>query len=136
MLLADEINRALSKVQSALLEVMQERQITIGESSFKLDKPFLIMATQNPIEQKGAYKLPEAQLDRFMMKILVNYNSFDEEIKIVQRAVLDERAKINQVASKDDIMRLKSDLKNIHIDEEIKKYLVSLIIATRENPTF
>jgi len=106
LLLADEINRAPSKVQSALLEVMQEKQITIGDNSFKLDEPFLVMATQNPIEQEGAYKLPEAQLDRFLS--------------------------INQVASKDEILNLKNELKKIHFDEEVKKYMIKLIFTTRK----
>lgn len=132
LLLADEINRAPSKVQSALLEVMQEKQITIGENSFKLDEPFLVMATQNPIEQEGAYKLPEAQLDRFMMKILLSYGDANEEFEIIQRAVLKGFEVVNKVASKDEILSLQNALKSVHIDKEVKKYLVSLIIATRE----
>ncbi|MCZ6150245.1 AAA family ATPase [Campylobacter ureolyticus] len=132
LLLADEINRAPSKVQSALLEVMQEKQITIGDNSFKLDEPFLVMATQNPIEQEGAYKLPEAQLDRFLMKILVGYNTYDEELEIVNRVVVKGFESINQVASKDEILNLKNELKKIHFDEEVKKYMIKLIFATRK----
>lgn len=132
LLLADEINRAPSKVQSALLEVMQEKQVTIGENSFKLNEPFLVMATQNPIEQEGAYKLPEAQLDRFMMKILLTYGNANEELEIIERAVLKGFEAVNQVALRDEILRLKNALKSVHIDNEVKKYLVSLIIATRE----
>lgn len=132
LLLADEINRAPSKVQSALLEVMQEKQITIGDNSFKLDEPFLVMATQNPIEQEGAYKLPEAQLDRFLMKILVDYSTYDEELEIVNRVVVKGFETINQVASKDEILNLKNELKKIHFDEEVKKYMIKLIFATRK----
>lgn len=136
LLLADEINRAPSKVQSALLEVMQEKQITIGDNSFKLDEPFLVMATQNPIEQEGAYKLPEAQLDRFLMKILVGYNTYDEELEIVNRVVVKGFESINQVASKDEILNLKNELKKIHFDEEVKKYMIKLIFATRKPSEF
>lgn len=131
LLLADEINRAPSKVQSALLEVMQEKQITIGEQTFKLEPPFLVMATQNPIEQEGAYKLPEAQLDRFLMKILVGYNTYQEELEIVNRVVINGFGDIKQVAKKDDILALRNSLKNIHVDEEVKKYMIKLIFATR-----
>lgn len=132
LLLADEINRAPSKVQSALLEVMQEHQITLGDKSFKVDEPFLVMATQNPIEQEGAYRLPEAQLDRFMMNVLVGYNSFEEEIEIVDRVAIKGFDKIEQVASKDDILALREEVKTIHIDEEVKRYIIRLIHATRE----
>ncbi|CZE49099.1 AAA family ATPase [Campylobacter geochelonis] len=132
LLLADEINRAPSKVQSALLEVMQERQITIGEQSFKLDEPFLVMATQNPIEQEGAYRLPEAQLDRFMMKVLVGYNTYEEELKIVERVAVKGFEEVCKVADKEDIRNLKNELKDVYIDEEVKKYIIKLIHATRE----
>ncbi|MSN96951.1 MoxR family ATPase [Campylobacter sp. FMV-PI01] len=132
LLLADEINRAPSKVQSALLEVMQEKQITIGDNSFKLDDPFLVMATQNPIEQEGAYRLPEAQLDRFMMKVMVDYNTFDEEIEIINRVVLNGFEDIKQVASRDEILNLKQQLKLVHIDNEVKKYIIKLITSTRD----
>ncbi|NLK67530.1 MAG: MoxR family ATPase [Campylobacteraceae bacterium] len=132
LLLADEINRAPSKVQSALLEVMQEKQITIGEKTFKLDPPFLVMATQNPIEQEGAYRLPEAQLDRFLMKVLVDYNTYDEELEIINRVVVKGFGEIEQVAKKEDILALREELKNVHVDEEVKKYMVSLIFATRK----
>ncbi|CZE46995.1 AAA family ATPase [Campylobacter geochelonis] len=132
LLLADEINRAPSKVQSALLEVMQERQITIGEQSFKLDEPFLVMATQNPIEQEGAYRLPEAQLDRFMMKVLVGYNTYEEELEIVERVAVKGFEEVCKVADKEDIRNLKNELKDVYIDEEVKKYIIKLIHATRE----
>ncbi|NLY03471.1 MAG: AAA domain-containing protein [Campylobacter sp.] len=136
LLLADEINRAPSKVQSALLEVMQEHQITIGDNSFKLDEPFLVMATQNPVEQEGAYRLPEAQLDRFMMKVLVGYNTFDEEIEIVERVAAKGFEEIKQVATKDDILALRDEIKKIHIDDALKKYLISLVYATRDPKSY
>jgi len=135
LLLADEINRAPAKVQSALLEVMQEKQVTIGDDSFKLDLPFLVMATQNPVEQEGAYNLPEAQLDRFMMKINVGYNSFDEEFLIVNRIAKEEVSfgSINQVASKEDLFALKEEVKKVHIDDAITKYMLEIIFATRNS---
>ncbi|CZE51217.1 AAA family ATPase [Campylobacter geochelonis] len=136
LLLADEINRAPSKVQSALLEVMQERQITIGEQSFKLDEPFLVMATQNPIEQEGAYRLPEAQLDRFMMKVLVGYNTYEEELEIVERVAVKGFEEVCKVADKEDIRNLKNELKDVYIDEEVKKYIIKLIHATRESALY
>lgn len=132
LLLADEINRAPSKVQSALLEVMQEHQITLGDSTFKLDEPFLVMATQNPIEQEGAYRLPEAQLDRFMMNVLVSYNTFEEEVEIVDRVAVKGFGSVEQVVDRDDILALRSEVKSVHIDEEVKRYIVRLIHATRE----
>ena len=103
LLLADEINRAPAKVQSALLEVMQEKQVTIGDESFKIDLPFLVMATQNPVEQEGAYELPEAQLDRFMMKVVVGYNTKEEELEIARRVANNSFGDIEQVASKEDL---------------------------------
>ena len=132
LLLADEINRAPAKVQAALLEVMQERQITIGEKTFKLEDPFLVLATQNPVEQEGAYKLPEAQLDRFMLNVLVDYNTIDEEFEIVQRVANERFEKINQVANKDDLARLKEEAKNIHIDDAIVRYILEIVFATRD----
>ncbi|WP_300368553.1 MoxR family ATPase [Hydrogenimonas sp.] len=132
LLLADEINRAPAKVQSALLEVMQERQVTIGEESFKIDLPFLVMATQNPVEQEGAYNLPEAQLDRFMMKLVVGYNTPEEELEIARRVANDALGDVQEVASKEDIFAIKKSVREIHIDEEVEKYIVDLIFATRE----
>lgn len=132
LLLADEINRAPSKVQSALLEVMQERQVTIGDNSFKIDKPFFVLATQNPIEQEGVYSLPEAQLDRFMFKIIVNYNSEEEELEIANKAANSSFEDINSVLSLDELHQIKEEVKNIHIDEELKSYIVRLIFATRK----
>jgi len=132
LLLADEINRAPAKVQSALLEVMQERQVTIGEESFKIDLPFLVMATQNPVEQEGAYNLPEAQLDRFMMKLVVGYNTPDEEQEIARRVANDALGSIEEVATKEDIFTIREEVKSIHIDEEVEKYIIDLIFATRD----
>ena len=133
LLLADEINRAPAKVQAALLEVMQERQITISDTTFKSPSPFLVMATENPVEQEGAYRLPEAQLDRFMMKVLVGYNTFDEEIEIVNRVAIKGFEQIQVVASVDDIINMKEALKQIHVDSAVKNYMTKLIFATR-NP--
>lgn len=132
LLLADEINRAPAKVQAALLEVMQERQITISDTTFKSPSPFLVMATENPVEQEGAYRLPEAQLDRFMMKVLVGYNTFDEEIEIVNRVAIKGFDAIQVVASADDIINMKESLKEIHVDTAIKNYMTKLIFATRD----
>jgi len=131
LLLADEINRAPAKVQSALLEVMQERQVTIGDETIKVDAPFLVMATQNPVEQEGAYELPEAQLDRFMMKVVVGYNTKDEELEIARRVANNSFGKIEQVASIKDLIKLREEAMNIHIDEEVEKYIVEIIQATR-----
>ena len=132
LLLADEINRAPAKVQSALLEVMQERQVTIGDDSFKLDPPFLVMATQNPVEQEGAYELPEAQLDRFMMKVVVGYNTKEEELEIARRVANNGFGKIEQVASVEDLAAIREEAMKVHLDEEIEKYIIELIFATRE----
>ncbi len=132
LLLADEINRAPAKVQSALLEVMQERQVTIGDETFHLDLPFLTMATQNPVEQEGAYELPEAQLDRFMMKIVVGYNSREEELEIARRVANGSFGKIEQVATAQDLDRIRKEAMSVHLDEEIEKYIVELVFATRE----
>jgi len=132
LLLADEINRAPAKVQSALLEVMQERQVTIGDETFHLDLPFLTMATQNPVEQEGAYELPEAQLDRFMMKIVVGYNTREEELKIARRVANNSFGTIEQVASAEDLERIRKEAMQVHLDEEIEKYIVELVFATRD----
>ena len=132
LLLADEINRAPAKVQSALLEVMQERQVTIGDESFKIDPPFLVMATQNPVEQEGAYNLPEAQLDRFMMKLVIGYNTPEEELEIARRVANDALGTIETVASGEEIVSIKEEVKQVHIDKEVEKYIVDLIFATRK----
>ncbi|MCF6243911.1 MAG: MoxR family ATPase [Sulfurovum sp.] len=132
LLLADEINRAPAKVQSALLEAMQERQVTIGDESFNLEAPFLVMATQNPIEQEGVYRLPEAQLDRFMMKIIVKHNSEEEELHIMRKSAQKGFDRVEKVLSIEDLFSLQKELDNIHIDEELERYMVQLISATRD----
>ena len=133
LLLADEINRAPAKVQSALLEVMQERQVTIADDTFKIDSPFLVLATQNPIEQEGAYSLPEAQLDRFMFKIVVSYNTKEQEYEIAKRVTMDSFEEISKIIDKDSLEVLKNEVKNIHIDKELEEYIIDIIDATR-NP--
>jgi MoxR-like ATPase len=132
LLLADEINRAPAKVQSALLEVMQERQVTIGDETFKIDLPFLVMATQNPVEQEGAYELPEAQLDRFMMKVVVGYNTKEEELEIARRAANNTFGDIQQVATIDDLNKIREEALQVHMDEEIEVYIIELVAATRD----
>lgn len=133
IILADEINRAPAKVQSALLESMQERQVTIGDKTFKLDDPFLVLATQNPIEQEGTYPLPEAQVDRFMLKLNIDYPNKSEEREILERmAVTEKKIKVKSVISPSDIKRLRSVVDQIYIDDKIKDYIVDLVIATRE----
>ncbi len=132
LLLADEINRAPAKVQSALLEVMQERQVTIGDETFKIDLPFLVMATQNPVEQEGAYELPEAQLDRFMMKIVVGYNTKEEELEIARRAANNTFGEIQQVATLEDLNKIREEALQVHMDEEIERYIIELVSATRD----
>ncbi len=132
LLLADEINRAPAKVQSALLEVMQERQVTIGDESFQIDLPFLVMATQNPVEQEGVYELPEAQLDRFMMKVVVGYNTKEEELEIARRVANDTFGTISQVATIEDLNRIRKEAMEVHLDKEIEEYIVELVFATRD----
>ncbi len=133
IILADEINRAPAKVQSALLEAMQEKQVTIGSETFKLEDPFLVLATQNPIEQEGTYPLPEAQVDRFMLKLNVDYPSKDEEREILDRmALTDVSMKVDSVLKPEDIKRLRAVVDQIYIDDKIKDYIVDLVIATRD----
>ncbi|UMB59462.1 MoxR family ATPase [Lutibacter sp. A80] len=129
--LADEINRAPAKVQSALLEAMQERQITIGDTTFSLDEPFLVMATQNPVEQEGTYPLPEAQVDRFMLKTVIDYPKIDEEQLIMRANLKGSFGKINAVASIDQINRARKAVKDVYMDEKIEKYILDIIFATR-----
>jgi len=129
--LADEINRAPAKVQSALLEAMQERQITIGDTTFKLEEPFLVMATQNPIEQEGTYPLPEAQIDRFMLKTVINYPKLDEEQLIMRQHLNDTYGIVNAVASIDQIIRARQAVREVYMDEKIEKYILDIIFATR-----
>jgi MoxR-like ATPase len=132
-ILADEINRSPAKVQSALLEAMQERQITIGETTFKLDEPFLVLATQNPIEQEGTYPLPEAQVDRFMMKVLIDYPSMEEEKLIVRENLASEFPKSSSVLRIDDIIRARNVVREVYMDEKIENYILNIVFATR-NP--
>lgn len=129
--LADEINRAPAKVQSALLEAMQEKQVTIGETTFKLDQPFLVMATQNPIEQEGTYPLPEAQVDRFMLKTVIKYPQLAEEQLIIRQNLKGEFEKVNQVATLEQIKRAQASVREIYMDEKIEKYILDIIFATR-----
>jgi MoxR-like ATPase len=132
IILADEINRSPAKVQSALLESMQERQVTIGERTFSLDDPFLVLATQNPIEQEGTYPLPEAQVDRFMLKIGVDYPTRDEELEIMRRmARTGERPDVRSVATPDQILRARDVLDDLYIDERVEQYIVDLVLASR-----
>jgi MoxR-like ATPase len=132
-ILADEINRSPAKVQSALLEAMQERQITIGESTFKLDEPFLVLATQNPIEQEGTYPLPEAQVDRFMMKVLIDYPSMDEEKLIIRENLAKEFPKTSSVLKPSDIVRARDIVREVYMDEKIENYILNIVFASR-NP--
>ena len=132
IVLADEINRSPAKVQSALLEAMQERQVTIGESTFQLDQPFLVLATQNPIEQEGTYPLPEAQVDRFMLKIKVGYPTRDEELQIMRRmARTGERAQARTVVTPEQVLSARAVLNDLYIDERVEQYIVDLVVATR-----
>jgi MoxR-like ATPase len=130
--LADEINRAPAKVQSALLEAMQERQITISDNTYKLDSLFLVMATQNPIEQEGTYRLPEAQVDRFMLKVVLNYPKKEEEKLIIQLNLMKEFPRANAVVSPADIVRAREVVKEVYMDEKIQKYIIDIVFATRE----
>ena len=132
MILADEINRASPKVQSALLEAMQERQITIGDQTYPLDKPFLVMATQNPIEQEGTYPLPEAQVDRFMLKVVIRYPKKEEERLIIQQNLLKSFPETATIMKPADIMKARDVVKEVYIDEKIQKYIVDMVFATRE----
>jgi MoxR-like ATPase len=135
-ILADEINRAPAKVQSALLEAMQERQVTIGESTFKLDEPFLVLATQNPIEQEGTYPLPEAQVDRFMLKIVITYPERAEELAIMRQNMSLIETKINPVISPEEILKARHLLNEVYIDEKIEKYILDIVFATRQPKQF
>ncbi len=133
LILADEINRAPAKVQSALLEAMQEHQVTIGDETFPLEDPFLVLATQNPIEQEGTYPLPEAQVDRFMLKLTTTYPRKEEELEILNRMTSGEPAEVEQVVSLEDIVRARSIINRVYMDDKIKQYIVDLVFATR-NP--
>jgi MoxR-like ATPase len=132
-ILADEINRSPAKVQSALLEAMQERQITIGETTYKLEEPFLVLATQNPIEQEGTYPLPEAQIDRFMMKVVITYPAMEEEKLIIRENLVKDFPVANTVLKTDDIARARDVVREVYMDEKIENYILNIVFATR-NP--
>jgi len=131
LVLADEINRAPAKVQSALLEAMQERQVTIGENTYKLEEPFLVMATQNPIEQEGTYPLPEAQVDRFMLKVIIKYPKKEEERLIIRQNLKKEKPVVNPILSPKDIIAARDIVRQVYIDEKIERYIVDIVFATR-----
>jgi MoxR-like ATPase len=136
IVLADEVNRAPAKVQSALLEAMQERQVTIGDQTFKLPEPFLVLATQNPIEQEGTYPLPEAQIDRFMLMVRVTYPSREEELQVMERMSLGAPAKVERVVSMAELDRARATMGEIYMDPKIKQYIVDLVFATRRPDEF
>ncbi len=129
--LADEINRAPAKVQSALLEAMQEKQVTIGDETFKLPEPFLVLATQNPIEQEGTYPLPEAQVDRFMLKVVIGYPTREDEKKIIRQNLAQAAPVLNSILKTDDILSARKVVKDVYMDEKIEKYIVDIVFATR-----
>lgn len=131
VVLADEINRAPAKVQSALLEAMQERQVTIGDKTFPLDEPFLVMATQNPIEQEGTYPLPEAQVDRFLLKVVIGYPSREEEKQIIRQNITNEKKHIQPLLKPEEIIEAQKVVEKIYIDEKIERYIVDIVFATR-----
>lgn len=130
-ILADEINRAPAKVQSALLEAMQERQVTIGDNTYNLENPFLVLATQNPIEQEGTYPLPEAQLDRFMLKVVVSYPTIEEEREILKQKISMTSTEVNPVVSKEDIIKARAVVKQVYIDQKIMNYITDIVFASR-----
>ncbi|MGH7597869.1 MAG: AAA family ATPase [bacterium] len=132
LILADEINRSPAKVQSALLEAMMERQVTIGENTFKLDDPFLILATQNPIEQEGTYPLPEAQVDRFMLKLSIGYPNKDEELEIMRRMTRGNVETVKPVVTPADIVKARQVVTEVYMDEKVERYIVDIVFATRE----
>ncbi len=134
--LADEINRAPAKVQSALLESMQERQVTIGDTTYPLPKPFLVMATQNPLEQEGTYPLPEAQVDRFMLKLIIDYPTRDEEKIILDKMVRKDEIIVNSVVTPENIIEMRELIKDIYMEDKIKEYILDLVFATREPKKF
>ncbi|MBP3243900.1 MAG: MoxR family ATPase [Bacteroidaceae bacterium] len=129
--LADEINRAPAKVQSALLEAMQERQVTLGKETFNLPKPFLVLATQNPVEQEGTYTLPEAQMDRFMLKVVITYPKIEEEMQIMRAMINGDKQEVSPILSTDEILKAREVVKKVYIDEKIQKYIADIIFATR-----
>ena len=130
-ILADEINRAPAKVQSALLEAMQERQVTIGEHTYKMDNPVLVMATQNPIEQEGTYPLPEAQVDRFMLKVKIDYPEFEEERLVIRSNLAKQKVQVNPVLKPEDIVKAREVVADVYLDEKIERYILDIVFATR-----
>lgn len=133
IILADEINRSPAKVQSALLEAMQEKQVTIGETTFRLDKPFLVLATQNPVDQEGTYPLPEAQVDRFMMKVFVDYPTKDQELEIMRRiSNMQFDFTVNALLTKEDIFEIRDEINKVKISESLERYIIELVFATRK----
>jgi len=134
LLLADEINRASAKVQSALLEVMQEKQVTLSDKTYKLQEPFLVMATQNPIEQEGTYNLPEAQLDRFMLKSIIKYPLFEEELMIIDRILEEKKEQIQQIVTRDELLAAREEVKNVFMEHHLKEYILKIIFQTRKHP--
>lgn len=134
LILADEINRASAKVQSALLQAMQERQVTIGDQTYKLDEPFLVLATQNPLEQEGTYPLPEAQVDRFMMKVIISYPDREDERQIIRQQIADASTDIQPVITPEDILSARHLVRDIYLDEKIEQYILDIVFATR-NPS-
>jgi len=132
IVLADEINRSPAKVQSALLEAMQEKQVTIGEKTFTLEEPFIVLATQNPIETEGTYPLPEAQVDRFLMKVLITYPDKQQEIEIINRMTTGEEIKVETILKPKDVLDMRSIVDNIYVDEKIKEYVTDIVFATRK----
>lgn len=133
LILADEVNRSPAKVQSALLESMQERQVTIGETTFQLDRPFLVLATQNPVDQEGTYPLPEAQVDRFMMKVHVSYPSKEDELEIMRRmSNMTFDSKVDTILTKEDIFAIRSEINSVNLSESLEKYIIELVFATRD----
>jgi MoxR-like ATPase len=137
LILADEVNRSPAKVQSALLESMQEKQVTIGETTYPLDRPFLVLATQNPVDQEGTYPLPEAQIDRFMMKVHVDYPSKAEELEVMRRmSNLSFDAEVDTILTKEDIFSVREAVNNVHLNESIENYIIELVYATREPKSY
>ncbi len=132
IVLADEINRAPAKVQSALLEAMQERQVTIGDTTYPLEEPFLVLATQNPIEQEGTYPLPEAQVDRFMLKVTISYPTREEELHITERMATGTGIQVNPIVTPEEILKARSVVDQVYIDDKIKEYIIDIVFATRE----
>ncbi len=136
LILADEINRASAKVQSALLQAMQERLVTIGDNTYTLEEPFLVLATQNPIEQEGTYPLPEAQVDRFMFKVIITYPEVDEERKILRQQVADEIEKVNPVIHPKEILQARKLMRTLYLDEKVEQYILDIVFATRNPAQF